>query len=497
MRHEVEQEQWRLSCYQSNQGDGSSRNLVTRLETRVSDCFPSSKDHKSHVQAKKYVVDSSKPRTDLEYDPLSNFSAALNSYSSSSRDHKVKNRQDGNSSKSVDSAEKQSTPQSQMYQPPSLEILDDSTEDGVLVIDVSLSPDKGSDRSQNASDSQDPERDSKEIKSVKVFFESQPQKIKTKVVKAAAASTSSAPDCCPVESDPVVSTSDKMKDYMTVDGRIIDLSGCLEELVRECENASCQFPDKVKKMTEPESFSTSDQAHPLSNPQIEPNCDAEKNNSLFCKRPDPTSRLMRPAPKQASKTDQIQSHFSCVQDEPSVVREVEKTATKTNLKAFANRKRAEEGSSQIRSLNGPPVNPHGRAESPESNERLLQEEEDETVIVINSSPEREDELNYSDMELSDSDPMEECYRIFMEANNNEKGNEEQCGTSVSKEYSFFYGVKMCSITLLSFLFQIGADVEVEKPEANSTAQTLTGKKRVAHEARHLEVHAPHIGLKYC
>ncbi|CAF91846.1 unnamed protein product, partial [Tetraodon nigroviridis] len=33
----------------------------------------------------KYVVDNSKPRTDLEYDPLSNFSSNLSSYSSSRR----------------------------------------------------------------------------------------------------------------------------------------------------------------------------------------------------------------------------------------------------------------------------------------------------------------------------------------------------------------------------------------------------------------------------
>ncbi|KAM4745900.1 uncharacterized protein FYW61_016191 [Anableps anableps] len=334
VRHEVEQEQRRLSCYQINQADRSSNELVTKFETSLSYKFSSSKDHKSHVQAKKYVVDNSKPRTDLEYDPLSNFSAALRSYRSSGKEHKVKNQQDGKSSGSVNFGEKPST-QGQMYQPPFPEILDDSTEDGVLVIDVSLSPDKTSDQTQNTADlasgksSQDTERDKKEIKTVNVFLDSRPQ--------------------------------------------------------------------------------------------------------------------MQPAPKQTLIMDQDKgkalSHSALVQNGPSVVQDGEKTsktAVKTKMKAYINQKQVEA-----------------------AQEQLLQEE-DEAVIIINSSPEDgEDEINYSEMELSDSDPMEECYRIFMEANSKEKGNEEQCGTSVT-------------------------DMDVEKPEVNATAQPLMGKKRVAHDAKNLE-----------
>ncbi|CAB1426356.1 unnamed protein product [Pleuronectes platessa] len=77
------------------------------------------------------------------------------------------------------------------------------------------------------------------------------------------------------------------------------------------------------------------------------------------------------------------------------------------------------------------------------------------------SSEEEQELNYSDMELSDSDPMEECYRIFMEANNEDKGNKEQPDVSV-------------------------AAMEVDKVELTNRPQTLLGKKRVAHEAKHAE-----------
>ncbi|KAG5841518.1 hypothetical protein ANANG_G00200360 [Anguilla anguilla] len=40
-----------------------------------------------------------------------------------------------------------------------------------------------------------------------------------------------------------------------------------------------------------------------------------------------------------------------------------------------------------------------------------------------------EDMNYSDMDLSDSDPMEECYRIFMEANQAGQGPVEQPGSS--------------------------------------------------------------------
>ncbi|XP_062380742.1 RNA exonuclease 1 homolog [Sardina pilchardus] len=41
-------------------------------------------------------------------------------------------------------------------------------------------------------------------------------------------------------------------------------------------------------------------------------------------------------------------------------------------------------------------------------------EKEETFEIVPSS--EEEELNYSDLDLSESDPMEECYKIFMEAN---------------------------------------------------------------------------------
>ncbi len=51
----------------------------------------------------------------------------------------------------------------------------------------------------------------------------------------------------------------------------------------------------------------------------------------------------------------------------------------------------------------------------------------EAVVIDSSSDE---ELRYSDLDLSESDPMEECYKIFMEANQNE-GPMVQCDPHVS------------------------------------------------------------------
>ncbi|TWW60255.1 RNA exonuclease 1 -like protein [Takifugu flavidus] len=96
------------------------------------------------------------------------------------------------------------------------------------------------------------------------------------------------------------------------------------------------------------------------------------------------------------------------------------------------------------------------AESSESNQYL--EKDNGRVIVIDSTS--EDEINYSDIDVSDSDPMEECYRIFMEENE-QKRTEELPDARVK-------------------------NMEVEKVELKVKPQELVGKKRVAHEAKHSE-----------
>ncbi|XP_070759888.1 RNA exonuclease 1 homolog [Enoplosus armatus] len=298
VRHEVEQEQRRLSRYQTVQAD--SRNSVPNSSVSKSETAGKNIDRgsyglssctnftKTYSRARKYVVDNSKPRTDLEYDPLSNFSAGLRSSSSSGKEQKVKKGHGLKRARNtVPCDQKKSvTYQAQLSQSPIPEPLDDSNEDGVLIIDIPPSPDKKRVRFQKPADS--------------------------------------------------------------VAGKSLQ--------------------DKVEELKE------------------------VKTGPILLDSP-----LLHPVNAETS----------------------------------------------------PPVS------------TLLVKADTEEVILIVSSSDDEDELNYSEMELSDSDPMEECYRIFMEANGEDKGNEEQPDLSV-------------------------AAMDVEKPELNVKPQALSGKKRVAHEAKHSE-----------
>ncbi|KAM9360188.1 uncharacterized protein ABDE67_000821 [Symphorus nematophorus] len=190
VRHEVEQEQRRLSCYRTVQVD--SRNTkpnftVSKSETAgtnvergsygLSSCTNSTK---TYSRARKYVVDSSKPRTDLEYDPLSNFSSDLRSYGSSTKEQKVKTEQDLKRARNAVLCDQKKlvTCQALLSQLPSPEPIDDSNEDGVLIIDIPPSPDK---------------------------------------------------------KRPVDSVAGKKFENVTVDGHLVDLTGCSKDLERESQ----------------------------------------------------------------------------------------------------------------------------------------------------------------------------------------------------------------------------------------------------------------------
>ncbi|XP_036431184.1 RNA exonuclease 1 homolog [Colossoma macropomum] len=88
VRNEVEKEQKRLSRYQSEQAESASANSDEYFKSRPA----VSKDQNgnrlkykktaAYPSACKYVVDRTRPKTDLEYDPCSNFSSDLRSGSS-------------------------------------------------------------------------------------------------------------------------------------------------------------------------------------------------------------------------------------------------------------------------------------------------------------------------------------------------------------------------------------------------------------------------------
>ncbi|XP_017267937.1 RNA exonuclease 1 homolog isoform X2 [Kryptolebias marmoratus] len=416
VRHEVEQEQWRLSCYQTaEEADGRSDEPVSKCENSGP---PSSKDRKTHAQARKYVVDESKPRTDLEYDPLSNFSAALRSYSSPGKERKVKNREAKRPRHVHFDQNGPSTHQAQMSRSPSPELLDESTEDCVLVIDVPLSPERTSGQDQRSVAVK-----SSQVKIETASLNSPPTSGKNPEVVNVAVSSSSRDmikvhNCYVAKNDPESPTCDDHKESENADGPVVDLSGYIKALESECQNTSFQSAEAVEKTTKPADFPiTSDQ----------------------------------------------QGHNSLLELAGGVEKgKLQRKSTMTQEQA-----EAAQGSSQFSYQNVSSVQSHSGAESSESTEQLLHPET-EAVIVINSSSDdeeeegEEEELSCAEMELSDSDPMEECYRIFMEANGEETRNEEHPDMSAEP------------------------DINAEKPKVNTTIQALPGKKRVAHEATNLE-----------
>ncbi|XP_053181468.1 RNA exonuclease 1 homolog [Scomber japonicus] len=459
VQHEVEQEQRRLSHYQTVQAD--SRNTVrdlsvSKFETAGKNIHkdsyglpPCTDLTKSYSRARKYVVDNSKPRTDLEYDPLSNFSAALQSYSSSSKEQKIKNGQGLKRGRNVNSEQKKPvTHQAQLSRLPSPDLLDDSNDDSILIIDIPPSPDRKRGRSQKPADcvpdtTQDTVKELKEIQQAPILLDSPPK---------------------------LLANAEVLKENLTLDNSVISSTGCLEDLGGEHQKITCFQTTETEVVKSPVPASLPlivDEPDHIQNnleveeeentlcielPQSELPCGVKKmnrhnfpnKNSLFYK----TSAAGSFSPyKQHTK------HAQKIEDptQHTVQTTLNKTPGQTQVKTVIHHaspddylKQAEpaSGSSQCQAQYGSetPVNLH---------------------LTNKAESSSEEELNYSEAELSDSDPMEECYRIFMEANNAEKGNEEQPDASV------------------------GA-ADVEEPEISVKPQALSGKKRTAHEAKHAE-----------
>ncbi|KAM7391229.1 hypothetical protein PAMP_021933 [Pampus punctatissimus] len=489
VKHEVEQEQRRLSRYQTVQAD--VRNTVPNLsvfksETAdkniYSDCYRlrSCTDlTKTHSRAKKYVVDNSKPRTDLEYDPLSNFSADLRSYRSSGKEQKVKNGQGLKRPRNVHSDQtKLVTNQAELSRSPSPELLDDFNNDSILIIDVPSSPDRKRGRSQKPADcvpdtTQDTVNELKEIQQALILPDSPNRVYSTEN-----------------DQDPSNLYQNKECENITLDGSVINLTGCLGDLGGERQKITCfQAAETEVKSPEPLSPSATaeEQNHSWNNsevkeeenascvelPECELSCGVEKmnphnfphKNSPFSstsaatlysphKHTKHSQKMEQPAQYTVQKTlnempGQMQGKAGIHHVSPVGYLEQGGPASDSSL-------------CQTPYVSATPANLHltNKAElSSASTQRRWVKADNGEVIVIVSSSDEDEELNYSEVELSDSDPMEECYRIFMEANNMEEGNEEHPDMSV------------------------GA---VEKPEINVKPQGLSGKKRMAHEVKHTE-----------
>ncbi|XP_070820211.1 RNA exonuclease 1 homolog [Chaetodon trifascialis] len=502
VRHEVEQEQRRLSRCRTVLAD--SRNTgpavpVSKSETAGTNVDTSSYGLSSctdytqtNSRARKYVVDNSKPRTDLEYDPLSNFSADLRSYSSSGKEQKVKNGQGLKRMRnSVPCDQKKPvTSQAQLSRLPLPEPLDDLNEDDVLIIDIPPSPDKKRRRVQKPADSvagksfQDKVVESKEVKIAAVLLNSAPLCFtNAKACMVTTVQENRAYSNCCTESNQgrsgcsedlggkrqkithfqatetvVVKSPEPASQSATKDQQDQKWNSLVEEKEEntfQVELSKCDLPHRVEKM------------NPLQPYDFPP------KNSLFYK--DPVAVSVSPC-KQVQRTelpaqDRVSNQWSYATCAPSVPPHSQTKSSKIPVEMLGKtavnhgpRESYQEpaepvsGSSQGLALHSSLASSL-RAESSSASIEQPLERVDDTVIITDSSSD-EDELNYSEIELSDSDPMEECYRIFMKANEEDKGNEQR-------------DVSVGAVTL-------------EKPEVNIQPQALPGKTRVAHEAKRTE-----------
>uniref|UniRef100_A0A665WZZ6 Zgc:152968 n=1 Tax=Echeneis naucrates TaxID=173247 RepID=A0A665WZZ6_ECHNA len=422
---EVEQEQRRLSHYQTVKADCRS----TASDFQFSESEIAGKHVGSNAQsscldltktssrAKKYVVDNSKPRTDLEYDPLSNFSADLRSYSSSGKEQKVKNGQclkKEREAVSCDQNKPAALAQLSQTSPP--EPLDESNEDGILVIDIPPSPDKKRGGTPKLDDCVPGKSGiKKECKRSKAVLQYSPTLSKN-----------------------------KGSENKPVDRGVIDLTDCLDDAGSECQ-ITCQTAEtEVENNIEPESLPAPSDQHQCWNslvgveeekPQLElSQCEVSgsdekmnplephqfpSGNSLFNETQAANSGLScRQNTKDAQSIDLLAHKI------PGQIQE--RAVSPTPSASHKEQEDPTSGTKQSKICLASSADSHLIKEYQTSTsdiaEQLLNKGCDEKVIVISSS---EEEFHYSDVEFSDSDPMEECYRIFMEANNEDNGNEKQ------------------------------------------------------------------------
>jgi len=369
-------------------------------------------------QAQKYVVDISKPRTDLEYDPLSNFSADLRSYSSSGKDHKAKA-----------AFKRARDPPRDLPRGPALE--DDLTEEGDLVIDLPSSPDLKKHRVHNVTEHQpvgvEPEQRSPPVSVTTPTMPLPPQTSSAEVFQSDATSVA------PMESEQTPERAG---------GQPVDvfdgLSKYLEDLrsenqktarVRAAEPAeertsSCDGDAKGRPGTFRDHFPDTRPAIAIDAPP-----QAHAADQMNSAQPERDPHLVPPGVRQLSPRTEppadalAAQHYWCPADGvPSVLPRGQSHAhgpadpppPSPSANSAGDRSCPLYTPSTLNvqsSLQSPPpAPPPARAQSSSGGAN---------VITIGSSSEGEsdgEKLNYADMDVSDSDPMEECYRIFMEAN---------------------------------------------------------------------------------
>lgn len=449
MRHEVEQEQRRLSYYQTGQAEG--RNSPSKLPTSKSERRGKNSDRGSYrppssadatnmyFQTGKYVVDNSKPRTDLEYDPLSNFSAGLRPCMS----QKIRNGQGLKRARNTDPDHtKLVTCKARPPRSPSPEPHDDLTEDGVLIIDIPPSPDKKRGQDQKVLDSvADKSVRGKKLKEVEKVPHSPPHLAEPGVSKSVSLPASgnveenNITSKCAENKSQFIFSENRKCENIPADGSIepggeqrgplkpsekeakkspesATTSAFTELLVEKEENT---FQDKLHQCAMPHRVET---MNPLQPYHFSP------KNSLFYKAP--VAKLDSQCVQQGEPPvqDTADYHF-CSTKAPSVLPHSQTTLGKPagGMQGVAADSRAPPKSClEVTDLiSGCKQNLAADKQSTvdftstSSSNKQVSDNMHDKIIIIDSSSD-DDEPNYSELDLSDSDPMEECYRIFMEEN---------------------------------------------------------------------------------
>lgn len=395
VRHQVEREQRRLTHYQNKKSVSKSE----RSNKNVPFSPP-----------KKYILDSSKPRTDLEYDPLSNYSSDLCSYRASKKECK-------NGQKREQCTLNQAKPNIPQKLSPAH--LDSNEDDDVLIIDIPPSPAKTKEKSPPVTNSQSADN---------VFDSLVPTNLTGHLVNVVKS---------PATLDPVISTvktNNMRNDFKSEEENIfVKMSQHLSDYDKTNPAQPCDLQNNslFAKILAPKVVSVSEPKHSqIQKPQCPPYTMANTDNSSSKKKASPPKPNVSIA--QNTKSEKMQP---CTQQAEMVF--VGSLCEPRDILIAANLTQT----TPVQSASMNPPTPKNK----------------EDVILIDLSS--EDELNYSDMELSESDPDEECYRIFMEA------NAENNNPPV----------------------ELVRNIEVERPDEVEKPQALSGKKRVAHEARPTEL----------
>nr|XP_057925887.1 RNA exonuclease 1 homolog isoform X2 [Doryrhamphus excisus] len=372
IKYEVEQEQRRLSCYRS--AKATSKPVLSNGENanKESSGRPSCSDgSKTLSRSRKYVLDNSKPRTDLEYDPMSNYSADFGSYKSLAQ-------------KGKSAPQKTVSNLVPLCCTPSTGAQDNRDDESVLVTDMPHSPPPSP---KHAS--------------------------------------------CGAGNEECESSA----------GSVIDLTGCVEHLDGERPQATCL------RSSEDESCST------LQAPDQNVNGILMEDNAVCVE-------LFKQlgATNAAQKSSLLADTSPCLPAN-GVVKPTQKDqqTTECNSSPTITPWTAADGHQGTAEASPGNSQPHTEAESSPlaSSEHVLSKANRE-VIVIASSSDEDEEQDYPEVDLSDSDPEEECYRIFMEANE-ESANQEQPKV---------------------------IPMDVDKPDISTTPpQELPAKRRIAHEAK--------------